>query len=375
VRPISGKAAEQLAAELGFERRSETGLSVMIVDPHVDESALIEGVMTHWWPAIEDQVLRVKVNLSNGETRVPNPKSRPDLRPYIRAFRLATGAVEATSDQELHHFFRKHRMGTIGAVAANELTPDEEIPAKVPQNCIALIRGSRMVVAYMQGSSRSTVDFHAVFVADPSTEEIFRMAEPPSHDRWEDDPRLDSLDDPVFARHIIASYKNELKQRLKLWLGPLRPKLEQSFDRIPELDSILAKHLTSKKSGPPVGPTKATSPLRYSVIHSPIIDSGGQRQTMIAAELSLDANYTGNSLSFKARPKCHALVDRALVKDSEEIGLCRFSVQPESAVKSTNGSEYVIEITHNQSLSVEAVSNTFDPNLIVEIELNLESLD
>jgi hypothetical protein len=370
--PVSGDDAIALAADLKFERRpDETGLSVLIIDHDIDAPSLRAGVETHWWPALEEKKISVEILDVDGNLTYPKPRKRADLLPYINSYRLATGANISGSKAELSHKFTKQDMGTLGAVTAEECQPSETTSNGVPSNRVALIRDLLMVVDYMPVLPRNPISFHAVFVSSPSACEFFRMAEPPAHDRWIDDPRLDQTSDPVRAHHIVKSFGADIAIRLGLWLKQFKPTPPPTDDRLRELDDIVGRLLKVKKSGPIRPPDHPPVPLRFRTDFSePVV--AGLKSIHFEAKLWVENEYTGEPLRVVSSPTCRALIDTRLTRDSEEIGLAKFDWHPREACSEEGPGVWSFTIGSGEAVTITAESNSFDPRYFVELALNLE---
>ena len=88
-RPIINDHAQRLAEQLGLHVRgeNETGTTAVILGNQLDLDGVTEGIERHWWPRILAGRLDVEVL---GE-RPPQPLSRPDLRPFVRAWEILFG--------------------------------------------------------------------------------------------------------------------------------------------------------------------------------------------------------------------------------------------------------------------------------------------
>jgi hypothetical protein len=370
IKPIVGDAAVDLANELGFKRERETGLSVLILDTTVDADELKRGVETHWWPAIEDKILRVAIH-NNGRVIHPQPNSRPDLRPYITAYKLACkGLSVEPSGKEMCSVIQKHDLGTVAAVTdILEETDDKEM---VKSNQVALIRDSRMVICYYDKYRGPGSQWFGVFVASPSSSETFRMSEPPSHDKWEEDPRVERFE-------ILRDYKGLIRAPLSAWWKKIAPSVPKSLDRIPVVDNILSNFFSTSKGLGSRKLEKEKIPIRYSKQESSLEDVGGKRQIKFRFTIWLPLDAAVETFELELAPTVKMLLDRNLVSDQEDIGFSEIELKGTARRTKNQLDEkkktlvYGVSFKRGDKLEVIGTSRPFEKEQIYELELNLRS--
>ena len=192
--PLVDSDAHEFAEQLGFERRSsdDRGTSIMAFGSSIDMFELRRGIEENWWPRMIDGTLDCELREDEEVIEGPNPRGRPDLRPFIRGYEIAkTGKADQTSN-EVYRRFRKTgglSIGACGAVAVdatdfdgetNESDLDHDHQPK--SNSVALIRSPRMVVKYSRIPNGA--DIAATFVASDEFDRVLKLAEPDTHDEW-----------------------------------------------------------------------------------------------------------------------------------------------------------------------------------------------
>ena len=189
VDPIEGKAADDLAAKLGFALRKagEFGTSILIVDAAVNIKAIERGVEDWWWPRLVENKLDVVIQDTDGVDHYPKPKKNPALKPFIEAYDVAVGRAVAKSGSQRYAPFNKEgglEMGRCGFVVApldpsgNSIVPPER------SNSVALIRGPLMVVAYQPVSQANPAIVGAYVAPDEDAiEQLLRKSDPPLRGR------------------------------------------------------------------------------------------------------------------------------------------------------------------------------------------------
>ncbi|WP_141564393.1 hypothetical protein [Mycolicibacterium palauense] len=216
--PLTGPEAAEMAGVLGLpgrEGREGTGTTVLIVAPSVTiESGdgtdstmdfVAEAIAWNFWPRMIDtpggfrRTLQFSV-LDNGTSvRIPSPRTHPRLRGFVEAMdriRQDPGGEpdEFVLDTEIRSLRPVRRLGRLvvqkGPAAPVDL-PDRPVPrgARITAaglHHVALMRTPEQVVTYMEGAPMVTgrLGYSGVFKCALDVDEMFKAAEPPTHDEW-----------------------------------------------------------------------------------------------------------------------------------------------------------------------------------------------
>lgn len=230
-RSFWNEAARGMARRLGMANRDEgrTGTSILVVpvrDPNADVSRgellreptelaqhIVRSAAHYYWPAIEEGSLQVKVQIDEDAPRTVVPRAHEALAPYLEIFEAAREGkstesvgvkdcpveVPAWKAKGLPAGEGQLRVAIRTEESASENRGDEAGPGP---NRTALVRGSKMVVGYLETRARSIASrsFHGVAMAgralgeeegDQALETLLQRAEPVTHDRW--DPNSEQL--------------------------------------------------------------------------------------------------------------------------------------------------------------------------------------
>jgi hypothetical protein len=256
--PFSGIQAAELAAAMGFTLRdpkvvNERGASFMVVDPVIQPKDVVRATETWWWPALEDQRFQVEVLDYDSSKSLPiNPESRGDLRPFIEAYQLATGArrvededresaPKVTSKSASHGTGMGFVLGEADSEAGQSESPD--LNGKFP--IIALMRGPRMVVQYMTGFG-ARVPIRGVYVAANSDDASLRATEDPAHSEWQS---AHSTGAPSEARKVAARVKREIKDEVERWVLKFVPPAPTSTVKLAFMSELLGRLLPTRGGG------------------------------------------------------------------------------------------------------------------------------
>ena len=299
-KPFENEEADRIARELGLDLRDpetvdELGTTFLLVDSGLDPMELCSAIERSWWPALEDDSFEATVIGPTGERLHPRPKSRPDLRPFVRGHELATMPTDSKNDHETERTFKKfkdsdgndHALGTVGIVAETDgwSYPGNDNPAIDHRSLIALVRGPKMVVEYLDcGGNVPYV--RGTFVADDSIDDLLRQTEPPLHDAWDDHESSDDIE--AAATEIAQAVKKRIKGAVNDFRNQVRPpvpdKRDLQLDLLEELMGNVFDGKGNKPDAPPDPPARdVTIRLESQELVASETDSGKVRHTGKAA--------------------------------------------------------------------------------------------
>jgi hypothetical protein len=247
VEPFEDTKADQLAEHLRLTSRdgslNSLGTSLVLFDPVINPEDLVGSLEQFWWPAIVDPEIHLNLSVIDyqGNTIHPQPRSRKELMPLIRAYEIAT----QKSDAPLANFEKKVtislegflKVGSLGLVA--ELPEGGEGGREVPK--AFLTRGPRMIIGGLEHNFQpKSAKIHAIFATDPSALEVDKLlkdTEPYAHDRWSTEPvsaTVESKRAAELARYIKQQFVQEINSFAKQIAqeAPVNPRRLASFSKI-----------------------------------------------------------------------------------------------------------------------------------------------
>ena len=262
-RPIINDHAQRLAEQLGLHVRgeNETGTTAVILGNQLDLDGVTEGIERHWWPRILAGRLDVEVL---GE-RPPQPLSRPDLRPFVRAWEILFG--EEPQDHEDHSqlVYNRRPLGDLALVLDDD--SGDESTSK-----IALVRGPGMVVEYHErpraGPSQPTCS--GVLRAADEMEESLRASEPPAHDRWDD--KTTRTDRPLSTDERVRIKKlfDKIRAGVREFTRQHREPPPEAPPRCRMLEKALGELFSTEPSGPRPAPQQDKDPFSVRFVETPV---------------------------------------------------------------------------------------------------------
>lgn len=260
--PFEDERANQVAESLGFRPRdpndvNELGSSFLIIDPAVDPDALVREIERWWWPALEEHRLDVEIVLPSGEVKIPKPATNPFVTQFLRAFRIATRLDlpgDANSERLASEEWRDRSgfggkdLGALALVVADP-SMDEQVDEFDPGPLVALVRGPRMVISYLE-FQRRRVPLRGVFIASEKIDGLLRDTEPSSHDRWTDN---DSGDLPAEATETARTVLRKIKDSVRRMANDITPSPPKSNRSLAHFARLMSGFLGDKRgpSSPP----------------------------------------------------------------------------------------------------------------------------
>ncbi len=263
VEPYEDSRADEVATSLGIEPREPgnrltNGTSLMLLDPSVTPDEIVKSIEDYWWPALVDNLMTISVVDENGDELHPKPRQRDDLKPFIRAYELATSPADAklpnTEMKEVVNFKPLNDKQNVGQIAAVSIDGDlDSLDDEDFKPRVALIRGPRMVINYFDGFTRKKVPIRAAFVTDATNEvadSLLKETEPPAHDVWD---RQLSTDISEEATKLAKFVMSQISASVNKFAGTLQPSSEGGIRKIPIFSKFFGQ-LLGDSGGDSIGP-------------------------------------------------------------------------------------------------------------------------
>ena len=291
VEPVVGAEADLLAGAIGLPVMDDqtTGTTILLVGPRLNGRSLeaavnawVGAALWNFWPKmLQDTLGRTPITFrascEGRRVHVPDPRRHPPLDGFVQALE-ALDAGQSVADEfgivtSIDGQRPRRRLGGL-AIRKFASLPRTGLGANRPPavldgpaHHVAFMRQMRLVVKYDEGPPLPVdgVGYAGVFVADPSVDDIFRAAEPPTHDDW-----IDSLLDSHTRsdRSVINVSAREIRSKVERFVQP--PALDQGAaaqgGEVAALAADLAGLLPGLGGpGPEVGPLEPESGRRGTV--------------------------------------------------------------------------------------------------------------
>ena len=156
----------------------------------------------------------------------------------------------------------------LGRIAFEAAEEDEAVSNKA--NCIALMRGTGMIINYVKLGSENYESAVGAFVAHDDVWDYLKMAENAAHSEWEPNARKLRQKFPEFGKELVESLNNRLGSRFSQFQKRLQPDVSSTRSE----SGLLARLLSSALAGgagdlPP--PDGTPNPVSISLTKSSAI--------------------------------------------------------------------------------------------------------
>jgi hypothetical protein len=255
VDPIAGEEARLLAAALGMPEfdGGATGTSILVISPELSvdtdgertERSLRQAVTRFvndliWcaWPKMipgRSGVAPITFHAGIRENRGIEKIGFPDvtkfapISAFVETYRFAVRSMHDNRMADPGCLPIKRYRDTIGWLSLKKFgiherqsldTGDADSPAWVgtPSHHVALMRGPRLIVRYVDGAPLQTdvAEYAGVFISQEHVEEAFASAEPPTHDDW----RPETLSDPLQKSQVRVALQ-KIREEMNRFAGGL----------------------------------------------------------------------------------------------------------------------------------------------------------
>jgi|LWDU01.1.fsa_nt_gi flagellar biosynthesis regulator FlbT len=261
VKPFENETAEEIWTQIQAcvsadisRPKSQTGTDVLILMDTLDIDNIKTAVEDYYFPAIINGDLSVRFIDENENQDFPKPLERKDLDQFIKLMKTAESSKDITEDERIVknlHKFNNLKLGRI-AYAASE--PDEASSDR--NNCVAVVRGTGMVMDYFKLGTDQYEPAVGVFVADSDIYKFLIESENPAHSEWSKHAsRLDRRY-PIEGKKIVSRVNNAIKSRFIEFQRNLQPDIITKRGESGLLSRILSGALTGGSTGDSPVPDK-----------------------------------------------------------------------------------------------------------------------
>lgn len=308
VHPFENEAADRVAEKLGLEVRDpdepyHLGTTFLLIEPTVEAADLEVAIGRNWWPALEDGRITARVT-DEGTVRMPRPMKDPLLKTFVDAYHLATTDQDNPKPNQSRQTFRRATigdrqltLGSSGLVAepggwSYEPEAVDAAADSAPRSLVALVRGPRMVVEYLDvGRSRPFV--RGVFVADDEVDELLRQTEPKAHDSWQG--RVDEPGSDPLAPQVADIVLRRVRDHVRRFRDQLKPASRPAEDvRLPELERLFGR-IFAGSGGRTQGPEPVERPFSIRVEQRVKPAEGNHIELVGGATLAIAGHHDAES--------------------------------------------------------------------------------
>jgi len=232
--------------------KEKPGTDILILMDDLSLDRLKGAIEDYYFPALIKHDLSVTLHDEDGSVSHPTPLGREDLDQFTR---LYTDVMKEKKDKkegyEADQFnkLKKHNLGRFAFAAAE---PDEAKSAK--KNCVALLRGTGMVINYLKLGSEQYEPAVGLFMADKDIWPYLISSENAAHSEWNHKARRLNENYPDIGPEIVAAVEARLGSRFSAFQKALQPEVSTSRTETGMLARLLSNALKGKGGSKPVPP-------------------------------------------------------------------------------------------------------------------------
>jgi hypothetical protein len=301
-KPYADQEADCVASLLGIHARdpadrSQLGTTLVLVDPTVHADDLCSAIEKYWWPAIEFvDGFATHVVTPDGTELHPRPKSRPDLRPFLKAYELASlnpAAAPAGPDHKIATLpdvdgLPTGTMAQVLDVPESESPPDLEADLAGRQTpIIAFMRRPRMVVEYRE-PSRARVPTRGVYIASDALDPYLKRTEPAGHEKWEMRSGDDDTDAERRAKGLALRAYRLIQDEVRSFAREAEPPRAVGGVPLGHFGELIGKFAGSGR-GPVVPPIVDRLPISLVPTYDIEVDSADEDRIKLSGTVDVQS--------------------------------------------------------------------------------------
>ena len=250
--PFEGQVARDLWSSICecFDvdlQRDDTqyGTDILILESDLDIAKIKNAIEEYYFPAILGEQVSIKFRDQSGRDFFPNPRARQDLDQFVELWSLATENNRVDEPTRKVFSFNKSEGKSLGSLAIAAAEDDEAKSDR--RNKVALLRGTGMVINYVELGSDQYEPAVGVFVAHEDMYQYLLLSENPAHSEW--NPQNHRLK-AKYGEAGIAFVK-AINTRLSDQFAKFQKKLQPDVSVIRSETGLFASLLANALSGGP----------------------------------------------------------------------------------------------------------------------------
>ena len=222
---------------------SETGTDILIIMDSLDLKKIKLAVEDYYFPALISNELSVSFIDENNDVDSPSVLAREDLDQFVKLYKRAKGSELIKEDTLRVDSFNRRESLNIGRYAYQASEPDEASSKR--NNCVAIMRGTGMVVNYVKVGGDQYEPAVGVFIADSDMQPYLQIAENAAHSEWSEHSHRLHQKFSENGRSIVSHVNSVIKRRFIEFQKELQPDISHSRSE----NGLFARLLTSALAG------------------------------------------------------------------------------------------------------------------------------
>lgn len=219
------------------------GTDILILVDSLELSHLKKAIEDYYFPALISNDLSVVLIDEQGELEKPSVMSRADLDQFVKLYKKAKGNEEIKEETLRVGALNKLENHNIGRTAFEAADPDEANSPK--SNCVAIMRGTGMVINYVKMGGDQYEPAVGVFIASEDIHTYLQFAENAAHSEWSEHSRRLQQNFPEIGKKLVQRVNSAVKKRFVDFQKDLQPDVSVTRSE----SGLLARLLTGALSG------------------------------------------------------------------------------------------------------------------------------
>jgi hypothetical protein len=219
------------------------GTDILILMDSLDLTNLKRAIEDYYFPALISNDLSVSFLDEQGSLEKPSVMSRADLDQFVKLYKKAKSSEDIKEETLRVVPLYKMENLNVGRVAFEAAEPDEANSSKV--NCVAIMRGTGMVINYVKMGGDQYEPAVGVFMAADDIHTYLQLAENAAHSEWSEHSRRLQQNYPEIGKKLVARVNGSIKGRFVDFQKNLQPDVSVSRSE----SGLLARLLTGALSG------------------------------------------------------------------------------------------------------------------------------
>ena len=241
------------------------GTDVLILMDSLDLTNIKKAIEDYYFPALIDEKLDVKFFDEHRKLERPQPHDRKDLDQFIRLIKDAKGSPEEKTDRRKVANLKRLQDHKLGRIAFEAAEDDEAMSEK--NNCVAIMRGTGMIINYLKLGSERYEAAVGAFVAHEDVWKYLIASENAAHSEWSENSRRLHQDFSKAGKDIVGRLNRTVKRQFNNFQKSLQPDVTTTRSESGLLAKLLSRALTGSAGDAPV-PAGEPNPVRVSLTHS-----------------------------------------------------------------------------------------------------------
>lgn len=231
---------------INLERRdTESGTDVLILMDSLDLLGIKRAIEDFYFPAIIGGTLLVEFIDEDGSVDYPEVLKRSDLDQFVRLFKKAKGQQDISEETLEVASLSKRSDHKIGRIAFQAAEPDEAESGR--NNCVAITRGTGMIINYLKLGSDKYEPAVGVYLADDEVTQYLNASENAAHSDWSHNSRRLEQQFPDIGPSLVRHINSVISSRFSKFQKGLQPDVSNTRSENGFLARLLADALSGSK--------------------------------------------------------------------------------------------------------------------------------